>query len=269
MFTHFSDHAPRTALWIAASLILSVTGLKADAVAYAGTSSGQFGFIDLDTGAFSALGNSGQTLAGLAVANGDIFATSYQTANGTLFQVDPTNGSLTTIGTAPGVAYDDFGSTTSGLYAVSLSGTQDLYSIDPVTGAATLIGPTGLGYGSWRGLSTNSSTLYFADGPNLYTLNTTTGAATLVGAFGNSAEMGVLLTENGTLWGGDDTNNRVDTIDPATGAATLGPAPSASFSGSFYGLAPYPVPSPVPEPGYLALLGCAMAALAVFRRRRA
>ncbi len=128
-----------------------------------------------------------------------------------------------------------------------------------------MIGPTGLGYGSWRGLSTNSSTLYFADGADLYTLNTSTGAATLVGPFGSSAEMGVLLTEDGTLWGGDETNYTVDTINPTTGAATVGPAPSSSFSGFFYGLAPYPVPAP--EAGTLGLLGLSITALALLRRR--
>ena len=255
-----------------ATIYLSAAALaQADNIAYAGSSSGSFGTMDLKTGVFTLLGNSGQTLAGLAVADGSIFATSYHTANGTLFEVNPASGALTSIGTTTGTDYDDFGSTTSGLYAVSFGATQDLYSIDPVTGVATLIGPTGLGYGAWRGLSTNSSTLYFADGADLYTLSTSTGAATLVGAFGSSAEMGVLLTEGGNLYGGDDTNNTVDTIDIGTGAATVGPKPSASFAGSFYGLAPSPVPTgtPTPEPGTWGLLGGSITALALLRRRLA
>jgi hypothetical protein len=243
--------------------------MKADSIGFAGSSTGQFGTIDLNTGVFTSLGNSGQTLAGLAVANGSIFATSYHTANGTLFTVNPANGSLTSVGIATGVDYDDFGSTTSGLYAVSFGATQDLYSINPSTGTTTLIGPTGLGYGAWRGLSTNSSTLYFADGADLYTLSTATGAATLVGAFGGSAEMGVLLTEGGVLYGGDDTDNRVDTINAGTGAATLGPSPSGGFTGSFYGLAPSPVPTgtTIPEPGTWGLLGAGITAVVLLRRR--
>jgi hypothetical protein len=71
--------------------------------------------MDLNTGVFTPFGNSGETLAGLAVASGSIFATSYHTANGTLFEVDPANGSLTSIGTETGIDYDDFGSTTRGL----------------------------------------------------------------------------------------------------------------------------------------------------------
>jgi len=182
--------------------ILSAASLNANSIAYTGSSTSQFGTIDLNTGVFISLGNSGQTLAGLAVAGGSIFGTSYHTANGTLFTVNPANGALTSVGTAAGIDYDDFGSTTSGLYALNFGGTQDLYSFNPSTGAATLIGPTGLGYGLWRGLSTNSSTLYFADGANLYALSTSTGPATLVGAFGGSVQMGALLMEAGTLYGG-------------------------------------------------------------------
>jgi hypothetical protein len=260
-----------SAMFFAVFLCL-VPSASADDFAYAGSSSGTFGTIDLSTGVFTLEGNSGQTLAGLAVADGSIFASSYLTANGTLYSVDPATGALTTIGSATGVAYDDFGSTTTGLYAVSNGAIQDLYSIDPTTGAATLIGPTGLGYGSWRGLSNNSDALYFADGSDLYTLSTTTGAATLVGAFGGSAEMGALLTEDGVLYGGDDSNNTLDTIDPSTGLATAGPAPSASFDGSFYGLAPYPVPTDVtsvtPEPSSFLLLVTGLAGFLWMARRK-
>lgn len=104
---------------VALSIVGAGTAVAADPMAYAGSSSGAFGLMDLNTAAFTLLGNSGQTLAGLAVAKGSIFASSYHTADGTLFNVDPANGAVTSIGTAAGVDYDDFGSTTSGLYAVS------------------------------------------------------------------------------------------------------------------------------------------------------
>ncbi len=97
------------------TVYLSVAGLaRAGTIAYAGSSTGEFGTMNLNTGAFTSLGNSGQTLAGLAVADGLLFATSYHTANGTLFEVNPANGAVTAIGSATGVDYDDFGSTTGG-----------------------------------------------------------------------------------------------------------------------------------------------------------
>jgi hypothetical protein len=261
--------SPRIILCCIALSVISAVALEADSIAYSGSDTGAFGTFDLNTGVFTSLGNSGQTLSGMAVAAGTLFAASYHTANGTLFSVNPANGALTSIGSASGVDIDDFGSTTTGLYAVSFSGTQDLYSINPSTGAATLIGPTGLGYGSWRGLSTNSANLYFGDGANLYTLNTATGASTLVGAFGGSAEMGALLTEGGILYGGDDVNNTIDTINVSTGAATVGP--SSGLSGSFYGLAPNPIPTSTttPEPGTWGMLAGGFAVMVLLRQRLA
>jgi hypothetical protein len=126
----------------------------------------------------------------------------------------------------------------------------NLYSINPATAAATLIGPTGLGFGTWRGLSTNSNSLYFADGLDLYTLNTTTGTATLVGALGDSIEIGPLVQENGVLYGGQETPGLfVDSVNPTTGAATTGPGLTGT-TGTFFALAPFPVSVPAPLIGH-------------------
>jgi hypothetical protein len=213
---------------------------RADESAYMATGTGQFGTIDLTTGVFSPLGNTGQTLAGLAVVGTTLYGTSYHTAPGTLYQVNTTNGSLTSVGTAS-IDYDCFGATPNGLYALDTS--ANLYSINPSTGAATLIGPTGfaLGFGSWRGLSTNASVLFFANAANLYTLNTTTGAPTLVGNMGGP-QMGAMVMEGGVLYGGVDSLSpqvgaSVDTINTVTGAATTGPGLTGT-TGTFYALAP-------------------------------
>jgi len=265
------DHSRTLPVLAAAVLVSFVATAKADPIAYMGTDTGEFGTIDLTTGVFSLLGNSGQTLAGMAVADGKLFASAYHTASGTLFNVNQANGALTTVGIS-GIDIDDFGSTTSGLFGVGVNG--DLYSFNPSTAAATLVGPTGIGFGSWRGLSTNSATLYFADGINLYTLNTSTGAATLVGDMGGGVEIGALLEEGGILYGGEEEPSlQVDTLDPVTGLATAGP-PLTGASGHFYALAPYPIPTPpppVPEPATLGLLGVGIAGVAALRlakRRR-
>lgn len=244
--------------------------MKADDIAYMGSGSGQFGTIDLDTGVSTLIGSSGVTLAGMAVESATLFATSYHTSTGTLYTVNVATGAVTTVGTSS-VDYDDFGSTTTGLYAVDTS--ANLYSINASTGAATLIGSLGIGFGSWRGLSTNSSTLYFSDGTNLYTLNTTTGAATLVGALGGSEEEGAILLEDGIYYAGQDApTTAVDTLNVTTGAATVGPSLTGGGS-NFFALAPDPLPSalppsPTPEPGSIILLGTGLTALAALLRGR-
>lgn len=243
----------RVVFCLVALFIITTSTLKADNIAFMGTVNGDFGTIDLNTGTFSLLGNSGVTLAGMAVADATLFGSSYHTATGSLYTINPTNGSVTVVGTSS-LDIDDFGSTTTALYAVGVDG--NLYSINPTTGAPTLIGPTGLSFGTWRSLSTNSSTLYFADGPNLYTLNTSTGAATLIGGMGGP-EQGAMLQEAGILYGGENLPGfAVDTLDPTTGVATVGPSVTGTTS-SFFALAPNPLPPPptVPEPESLFLMG--------------
>ena len=247
---------------LAAVAVFSAHSLRANNIAYLGVNNGDFGTLDLGTGNSTILGNSGQTLAGLAVSNAKLYATSYHVAAGSLFTVNPANGSLTTVGSS-GITYDDFGSTTSGLFAVDTS--ANLYSVNQATGVATLVGSTGLSFGTWRGLSNNSSTLYFADGASLYTLNTATGAATLIGSTGGP-QFGAMLMEGGILYGGENTPGlRVDMLNPANGVATTGPSLVGSSS-PFYGLAPNPIP--VPEPNALALLGAAILCLCSKRRTR-
>jgi hypothetical protein len=50
-----------------------------------------------------------------------------------------------------------------------------LYNINPLTGAATLVGALGSGIPNYFALSTNSISLYFAFDNSLYTLRTSTG----------------------------------------------------------------------------------------------
>jgi hypothetical protein len=219
--------------------IASAAAFAADNIAYMGTVAGEFGTIDLNTGVFSILGNSGQTLAGMAVTNGMLYASSYHVP-GKLFTVNPANGSVTLVGNSTSLVYDDFGSTTSGLYAIGTDAA--LYSINSTTGAETFIGPTGLTFGSWRALSTNSNTLYFANGPNLYTINRNTGAPTLVGSMGGP-QIGALVEGDGQLYGGADSPSlQVATLNITTGLATIGPSLTGSSS-PFYAIAPYPLPS--------------------------
>lgn len=249
----------RSFLCLIAVLALGTASMLADNLAYMSDEFGNFGTVDLNTGVFSPVGNSGMGFTGLAVENGKIYATSYNGLFSTLYTLNPANGSPTVVGSASGVAFVKFGSTTSGLYGVGSD--TNLYSINATTGAATLIGPTGLGIGYFVALSNNAGTLYYADSlqtsNNFYTLNTSTGAATVVGGMGTYG-INALVQEGGTLYGAEvyaygAPDLFFDTINPSTGAITRGP--QSGWSGGVAGLAPYPLQTPTPEPGSLLLLG--------------
>jgi hypothetical protein len=172
----------------------------------------------------------------MAVDDGVLYGGSYLAGN--LYNINPANGSLSLVGSSA-VDYELFGSTPSGLFAL---GTDDnLYSINRTSGAATLVGATGLTLsGTWFGMSTGSSSLYFSDGPDLYSLNTSTGLGTLVGNMGG-AQLGAMVQEGGLLYGGQDSSpTAVDTLNPLTGVATVGPSVTGT-AGNFWALAPYPV----------------------------
>jgi Abnormal spindle-like microcephaly-assoc'd, ASPM-SPD-2-Hydin/Protein of unknown function (DUF1573) len=203
-------------------------------------SSDDFGTVNLTTGTFTEAGNSGLLLAGLGVGPAGLLYGG-ASGTGTLYQVNPANGSVTTVGTS-GISYEAFGSTTSGVFAFDSN--LNLFSVDPTTGATTKIGPTGLTLAGTIGVSTGSDTLFLTNGStsSLFSVNTTTGAATEIGSTG-IAGIGAMVFENGTLYAGSNSSPvSLYTLDPATGAATL----VAASSGNFVGLAPaaFPVVSP-------------------------
>jgi hypothetical protein len=225
-------------------LALFASGLQADDFAYmlGPTASGPtnpFGIVDLNSGAFTLIGSMGSGgYSGLAVANGVL----YTEQNGLLYSVNTSNANLTLIGGLAGNNFATFGSTTTGLYGLAGTGSQNvatLFSIDPKTGAVTAIGPVGVignGQFAYARFSVGSNTLYMENNGNLYTINTTTGAGTQVGTTDSNGYLtSVLLSENGTVYVG--TGPGVGTINVATGQIT----PHSSITGGtnyVTGLAP-------------------------------
>src|SRR3984957_14015694 len=209
-----------------------------------------FGTVDLNSGAFTLIGNMGSGgYDGLAVANGAL----YTEQNGLLYSVNTTNANLTLIGGVTGNPnLATFGSTTTGLYGLAGTGQFEvatLYSINPQTGAITAIGPIGAsaipnGQTYYQRLSVGSNTLYMESNSNLYTINTTTGAATQGGTTDSNGYLSsVLLHEYGTYYvaAGDG----IATINVATGQID----PHSSIfgaAGSPVGLAPDPLTTAAP-----------------------
>ena len=209
-----------------------------------------FGIVDLNSGAFTLIGNMGSGgYDGLAVANGTL----YTEQNGLLYSVNTANANLALIGGVTGTPnLATFGSTTTGLYGLGSTGSltvATLFSINPQTGAMTAIGPLGAGavpngQGYYARLSVGSSTLYMEFNSNLYTINTTTGAATQVGTTDSNGYLtSVLLLEYGTYYVGFGSG--IATINVATGQID---AHSSIFGpgGSPVALAPVPLTTPAP-----------------------
>lgn len=99
------------------------------------------------------------------------------------------------------------------LYVVD--GSSSLYTVDPQTGAMTLVGPTG--YGGVTDITWDGSNLYGITGSQLIQINTTTGAGTLIGNHGTGCN--ALDADNaGNLYA---LSSNLYLINKTTAAATL------------------------------------------------
>jgi hypothetical protein len=195
---------------------------QADSYVYVVTGASQFGTVDVNNGAFNAIGSP------LAATSGGL--------------VQGAGGSLLTLGTD-----------------------GNLYSINPSTGAETLIGATGIGINAFS-LAQVNGIIYATDlGNNIYTVNPVTGAATFLSATGIPPDQHYPFTtdpSNGytylcdeTLYGvgnslyatydeievspdGSTFNTLTSAdlwkIDPATGLATKIAPTDLMLDGSFY-----------------------------------
>lgn len=252
------------------------------------TFTGEFGTVDLTTGAFNQIGGAiPDPLSGLVPAsNGTLLGLS---ASGNLDSVNPATGAVSVIGaTGLGNLAGVLGQLNGTVYATDLD--NNFYTVNPTTGAATLIGPTGLPpcpslsspievsdemlfadggnlYLTFDGI--NVVTLALVDSPELYQINPSTGVATLVGPTALGLNAAVLL--NGTVYGFDygyTGSNTVVSLNPANGNTTFladyvtSPTPGGANAYSILGVAP------TPEPASFILSGIGIAALIAYRRRR-
>ncbi len=278
-------------------LVLFTASASADTLVYAVSTNynnftGQFGTVDLTTGAFNQIGPViSDPLTGLVPGpNGNLLSIS---ASGNLNSINPAIGAVSAIG-----AISVVGQTGNAPYSIAeLNGTvyatdlySNVYTLNTTTGAATLIGYTGIPicpsvtnpndvsdetlftangklYATFDGIDLN--TLALVDSPGLYQINPATGVATLLGptALGLDAAIQV----NGTVYGlaaGYAGPNTVLSMNLANGNTTfLNDYVSSPTAG---GLNAFDITgaAAVPEPASLALVGIGIAAALVSRRRK-
>jgi len=247
-------------IWMAGVMLTQGTLRAADTIVYvvrAGTQA--LGTLDLNTGVYTQISATPINNMELGVFGGVLYGAGGQC--GCLIQINSSTGVHvdTPIPFSNGGnnfgAFNGFGSTTAGLFAVGAGAgsLNSLYSVDPTTGAPTLIGSTGIitqGGTGFLSASNDSSKLYWAVQTNfistLYSINTSTGAATLIGAEDESSKrlgnVFSMVFTGGTLWA-NFWSAGFGTINTSSGVQTL---VSTNIFNAVFGMAPFPLTPPPP-----------------------
>ncbi|HRY32518.1 MAG TPA: GEVED domain-containing protein [Bacteroidales bacterium] len=161
--------------------------------------------IDTATGGRTTLGLIGLSITGMAYdwTTNVMYALAYVSNQTRLYTINLTNGQPTLVANVGAFLGICLGCTESGaLYTVNV-GTDNLCSIDKMTGVFTVIGPIGFNanYAQDMEFDNSDSTMYYAAyrdsvGGQLRTVNLQTGATTLIGAFDGNMEVTGLAIRN-------------------------------------------------------------------------
>ena len=222
----------RTATLLAALAALPLSAV-ADTIDYVTASDGQFGTVDMNTGAFHMIGTTpGAPMWGIADINGVIYGVNDSSQ---LVTINTNTAAASLIGST-GVAFTVVAGSGNKLFGLDTS--NRLYSINLATGASTLIGSTGIAATageSWaNSLAGDGTYLYYTEelqgstnlASTLYRINETTGAATTVGPTGIHDIAGSGY-DNNTLYAfttpffSSQTVASIYTLNTSTGAATF------------------------------------------------
>lgn len=248
------------------SMMLAVSANAA--TSYLGSSSGDFGTVDTDTGVFTKIGTTPQ-FSDIAIL--DETTGFGVTISGLFYSIDLVTAATTFLGNTGtfinGLGFDDSGN----LFGTGGSG---FYGIDVATGAASLIDNI-VGFSSSGDLAYDGSKFFLSStsgggpGDTLFSINADGTGETNIGGIGFSSVFG--LTYQDEMLFGFTANGDILNIDTTTGAGTDA-GNVAGIGGQIFGAAPEsdlgstPDPESTPEPaGLLGLL--ALSSLAVAKRR--
>ncbi len=243
-------------------------------LAYVTTITGEFGTMNIGTGAFTEIAAEPSGLSGLAWgSNGSLYGLS---AAGNLVTIDPVTGAETLVGnTGLGADTNTFAGLTDGaLYA--LDNSNNLYSINPTTGAATLVGATGVppidsaDFSSLLfsdSLMGDGSTLYVSEqifgastlSEMFYTVNPTTAATTTVGGLPADSFVGSGYLGGSYYLFSADANAPIFTVNPSTGATSFVTNSQVAVYGAV---------NAVPEPRTLGLVLAGLLMISVLGYKR-
>jgi hypothetical protein len=285
------------------ALVLFTTAAYADTLVYIVNGSQQFGTINLATGAFQQIGPTQPEAGsfGLAAApNGSLVTFAYSS---NLYSINPATGSPTLVGptgladcATPTSPCGPTSSATLGNFAGKIYATDfqnNLYNVNSVTGAATLIGATGIPAIPFvAGSFNDDGTINFYDeaifgsagklyetfdaftfdlnsftvvntivAPALYQIDPSSGLGTLIGT--TDLGIGAVAGVDGTYYAFNDMTGQIEGLNLANG--------STSFISNFdpaAGVIQGAVPVPTPEPSSLSLFGTGLVGLGAFARNK-
>ena len=204
---------------------------QASQTVYVAGSGGEFGTINLTTGAFTAIGpgldlGNNNSIFGMGFgSDGNLYGVDSGSTS-SLFQINTTTGVATPTGGIPlGDSAIGAGADASGkLYVIDNNTPASLYTLQPPSTATTTIGSTGITSDGLVAVNANGSQIFTSilvnngfSPDDLGKINPSTGVATDLGSTGFLIFTGLFIGD--TLYG-FDAGGAIVTLNTTTGAAT-------------------------------------------------